>query len=381
MEQIGIFDMVEALKRLSDLTDPLEQLELVMDWRPFEAVLDEAIPDKSKLGKGGRPPYPNLLKFKISLLRSLYNLSYETMEYQLNDRLSWHRFVGLAWNRRAPDFTEIRHFEEQLLSTGCHQLLFEMFNKLLEARGVIKHEGSIIDATFVDAPRRRNTSREQDRELKAKDAELKKPEAEQDSEAATISPELDSEFVRELESDLPPNERHLSHQLAQTDTDARWAKKDKQVFFGYKNHVKCDEKTKLITDAAVTPANVTDVEVYPGLIDETDRNVSMDAGYVSESKKQFVEQNFPNVRLNICSKAQRNTQLTDEQKAGNTTIARVRARVEHIFGCMTYCMGGLTIRCIGIRRATRDIVMKNLAYNILRFKTLVKYGKATPLAA
>jgi IS5 family transposase len=381
MEQLGFFDTQKAFDRLSELGDPLETLDKVMDWRSFEKLLNEAIPDFTKRGKGGRPPYPNLMKFKITLLRSLYNLSFEATEYLLNDRMSWHRFVGLAWNKRAPDCTEIRHFEEQLEQTKCYQALFELFNAMLEERGLIKHEGSLIDASFVDAPRRRNTSKTQDRELKAMDAELKKSPEEQDTETATISPELDKVYIAEIESDLPQKKRYLSHQLAQTDTEARWAKKGEEVHFGYKNHVKCDTQSKLITAAIVTPANVTDVEVYPDLIDETDRDTKLDAGYVDQKREAELKAKYPNLELHICSKAQKNKPLTDNQKATNTEIARIRARIEHIFGRMTYCMGGLTIRSIGIHRACRDIVLKNLAYNMLRFKTLVKLGKAKALAS
>jgi hypothetical protein len=39
------------------------------------------------------------------------------------------------------------------------------------------------------------------------------------------------------------------HKLSQKDVDARWTKKNNAVFYGYKNHVKADTKTKLIVRA------------------------------------------------------------------------------------------------------------------------------------
>ena len=43
--------------------------------------------------------------------------------------------------------------------------LFSQFNRLLEERGIITHKGTIVDATFVDAPRQRN-SRDENEKIK-----------------------------------------------------------------------------------------------------------------------------------------------------------------------------------------------------------------------
>jgi hypothetical protein len=73
----------------------------------------------------------------------------------------------------------------------------------------------------------------------------------------------------------------------------------------------------------------------------------------------------------------RRSSLTKEQKKYNSKIiAHIRARVEHVFGRMTYCMGGLTVRTIGIARAECQMTLRDFAYNIMRYFTLVKLGKA-----
>ena len=61
--------------------------------------------------------------------------------------------------------------------------------------------------------------------------------------------------------------------LAQKDTDARWAKKGDQTFYGYKNHVKVGAKTKLIRDYTTTPASTNDGVVLPVLITAAERDV------------------------------------------------------------------------------------------------------------
>ncbi len=158
MKQIGLYDETDALKRLSALGDKLEWLNSVMDWNIFVPLLEKAKPDKSQGGKGGRPPYPLLLMFKIIILQSLYNVADDQMEYQINDRLSWKRFLGLSLSDKAPDAKTIWLFRETLTNGMIYDQLFALFNAQLEGMGVITHKGSIQDASFVDVPRQRNTA-------------------------------------------------------------------------------------------------------------------------------------------------------------------------------------------------------------------------------
>jgi hypothetical protein len=44
-------------------------------------------------------------------------------------------------------------------------------------------------------------------------------------------------------------------------------------------------------------------------------------------------------------------------------------------------MGGLSVRCIGLARAKCQITLRDLAYNIQRYATMVKYGRALVLRA
>jgi hypothetical protein len=84
------------LERLSQLGDKLETItKAPINWEGFRDLLDEAIPDKTKSGKGGRPPFDLLLLFKICLLQNWYGLSDEQTEYMINDRLSFQRFLRL----------------------------------------------------------------------------------------------------------------------------------------------------------------------------------------------------------------------------------------------------------------------------------------------
>lgn len=92
----------EDTKRIAKIGDPLTKLDKVMDWEMFREPLTKVC-QKEDYTKGGRPPIDVIIKFKASVLRRLYSLSFEELEYQLNDRLSFMRFVGIGLNDNVLD--------------------------------------------------------------------------------------------------------------------------------------------------------------------------------------------------------------------------------------------------------------------------------------
>jgi transposase, IS5 family len=105
----------------------------------------------------GRPPYDPVLMFKVLVLQTLYSLSDDQTEYQLKDRLSFRRFVGLALHDPVPDAKPIWLFREQLARTGADKRLFARFDALLRARGWLAMGGQIVEATVIEACRPRLT--------------------------------------------------------------------------------------------------------------------------------------------------------------------------------------------------------------------------------
>jgi len=88
--------------KIDSLGDPLLDIEAHIDFVALAAKVDEVAP-RSELVKGGRPAYPTEVMVRILVLKRLYNLSDETMEYQLLDRMSYKRFRGLVDSRVIPD--------------------------------------------------------------------------------------------------------------------------------------------------------------------------------------------------------------------------------------------------------------------------------------
>lgn len=349
MGQLHLFGTQTQLEKLSKLGDPLTKANELINWEIFRDPIEKAIRNKDK-NKGGRPPYDAILMFKITILQQWYGLSDMSVEYQINDRLTFMRFLNLEAGDKVPDGNTIWDFKEALKTNNLGKKLFDTFNLLLEEKGIITHKGSIVDATFVTVPVR-HTTKKDDKCLKNGE-ELK---------------DLPVKCAKRLENGEIKNKDNV---VAQMDLDARWTKKGSDSFFGYKDHVKCDSESKIIIDYCVTDASVHDSQVVVGLIDEKDRDVKLDCGYVGGFRDEILKL-FPDARVCVCSRAFRNRSLTDEEKAGNRVIARVRCRVEHVFGYMTRFMGGITCRVHGFLRVGREVGFKNLAYNLRRFMFIV----------
>ncbi|MCL2816390.1 MAG: IS5 family transposase [Oscillospiraceae bacterium] len=341
MIQLNILAESNRLSRLSEIGDKLETIQKApIKWDQFKRILDEAIPDKTKEGKGGRPPYDKLMMFKICLLQSWYGLSDEQLEFQINDRLSFQRFLGIDLSTKVPDKNTIWMFKESMTNSVVDYDIFDLFVKELEEMGIITRKGSIIDATFVEVPRQRNT-----REENAKIKTGEKPE----------------EWSKKKQS--------------HKDLDARWTKKNDKTYYGYKDHIKVDRDSKIIIDFDVTSANVHDSQVAIELVDKKDEEIWMDSAYAGQEEK-ILEKN-EKIILQINEKGCKNKSLTEEQKESNIEKSKIRARIEHVNGQMTVC-GSLFVRNIGKMRVGTAICLKNIAYNISRFAYLtVKKPKLT----
>jgi IS5 family transposase len=307
-----------------------------MKWEELRGILTKVL-KKEASGLGGRPPFDYVMMFKILILQKLYNMSDDKTEYQIMDRLSFQRFLGLQLCDKVPDAKTIWHFREELNRANILDTVFYRFVQQLEKQGIITRSGSIVDATFADVPRQRNT-KEENRQIR---------------EGRTPA-EWEAEENR--------------HKKAQKDVDARWAVKNKERRDGYKNHIKTDKKSKIITKYRTTGAEVHDSRELKNLIEaKKDKRIYGDSAYTGEE----VQKCIPKKVLNrIHEKGYRNRPLTGTQKRNNTAKSRIRARVEHVFGAMHH-YGDIFIRTIGKARAGLQIGLMNLTYNISRYAYLM----------
>ena len=344
--QPSFFDEADRLARLSKLKDPLVQLKKHIDFELFRPQLVEVF-KREKKSPAGRKAYDVVMMFKILILQRLYSLSDEQTEFQINDRHSFQRFLGMHLGSSVPDFTTVWQFREALTKAEVIKALFDTFGRTLENRGVITKTGTIVDASFVEVPRQRNTREE-------------------------------NEMVKKGE--VPPTWKDQPNKLAQKDMDARWTKKNDETFYGYKNHVRADAESKLITDYKVTDASVHDSQVLPDLIGEKDKNTNLFADSAYKSAKTDETLQKMEIKNYIHEKAARNRPLTEGQKGLNRLKSGIRCCVEHIFGCVENSMGGPELEYIGRSRINSGVGLGNLAYNLLRYVQLVRLGRASAAA-
>ena len=155
----GLFDYQNRMAELSESPHGLEKLDGRIDWEMFRESLDLACEKPSK-GVGGRPHYDRVMMFKVLVIQRYYNLSDEETEYQIRDRLTFQKFLGLTLSDRVPDANTIWLFREDCGKSGCVEKVFLRFEKQLEEAGLTGRTGKIIDASFVDVPRQRNNQKE-----------------------------------------------------------------------------------------------------------------------------------------------------------------------------------------------------------------------------
>jgi len=255
---------------------------------------------------------------------------------------------------KVPDAKTVWLFREHLATHGLAEKLFARFHEQLARQGFVAKGGQMIDATFVEAPKQRNTREE-------------------------------NALIKEGAVPIEWGKAENKHKLAQKDTDARWTKKNDEKHYGFKNHINADQTHKLIQNYTVTDAAVHDSQAIDGLLDiDADANggkraVYADSAYRSaEREAELAQQNIPS---QICEKGSRGHPLSEEQKADNHEKSKVRSRVEHVFGAQAQ-MGGHWVRTIGLLRAKVKIGMMNLVYNMMRLVQLTRRkGEVAPAIA
>ena len=351
--QPGFFDVENRTAKLTEMGDPLVGLEAQIDWEAFRSDLSR-VHVKARKNNAGAKPIDVVLMFKILVLQQLHNLSDDRIEYQIRDRLSFMRFLGLQLEDKVPDAKTVWLFRERLKAMNLVETLFARFHEQLAQRGYVARAGQMIDATFVEAPKQRNTREE-------------------------------NVLIKEGAVPIEWGKAENKHKLAQKDTDARWTKKNDEKHYGFKNHINADQTHKLIQNYTVTDAAVHDSQAIDGLLDiDADANdgkraVYADSAYRSaEREAELAQQNIPS---QICGKGSRGHPLSEEQKAGNHEKSKVRSRVEHVFGAQAQ-MGGHWVRTIGLLRAKVKIGMMNLVYNMMRLVQLTRRkGEVAPAIA
>jgi IS5 family transposase len=285
--------------------------------------------------------------FKVLVLQALYTLSDDQTEYQLKDRLSFLRFVGLALEDRVPDAKTLWLFREQLTRAGAIERLFARFDAGLRDAGYLAMGGQIIDATVIQARRPRLT--------KSEKATIKGggvPSGWSKAKRAQMDTEGRWTLKRGRRRAAEPGEPHARTELV-------------IPVFGYKNHLGIDRRHGFIRSFAVTDAARHDGRQLGRLLDpdNTASAVWADSAYRSAANLALLARR--GLMPHLQRAKPRGKPMPPHLVRGNASRARVRVAIEHVFAAQK-CRLGLVIRSVGLARATARLGLANLVTNMRR---------------
>ena len=150
-------------KRKTRREEFLEKLDRLVPWQRLEG----RIRPHYFRGERGRRPYALAVMLRVHVVQLCYNLSDPAMEDLLYEAESVRRFAGLRLTDALPDETTILHFRHLLERHQLGQGLFAEIKDHLEEQGVRLREGTIVDATIIEAPSStKNRTGERDPEMR-----------------------------------------------------------------------------------------------------------------------------------------------------------------------------------------------------------------------
>jgi len=292
-----------------------DQCEKAIPWQRLADSIADLFPGDGDDSKGGRPHWPLVTMVKCVMLQKWFGLSDPQLEETLRDRLSFRRFVGLSLCDTTPDETTFVVFRRRLREGGHAATLFETTLQCLREKNLLLKEGTLVDATIIEAPLGKKRS--------------------------------DGSSTR--------------------DPAATTTKKHGRTYNGFKAHVATD-KRGIIKDYVFDTARSSDHKHADQLMECETKEVYADSGYMSKARTEALEARGVFAGI-VYRRVKGQKELTAEQKAHNRLVAGVRAFVEHPFAWLRK-MNFWRARYRGLTRNAVDFALRAIAYNWKRSLSL-----------
>lgn len=316
--QLSLLDSTFSTRTKRSRADILlKKIDKFVNWDNLESICKRMYKDT----KRGRPSLPIKFALKSLILQYLYNLSDPALEDALIDRLSFQRFLGISFDTEIPDFTTIWRFRERLIKANLLDEIFERILEQLDKRNVILRKGTLVDATLVQAAR-------------------KKKQKKNNGDCA-------------------------DRRSSQKDHDANGTQKGGKQYFGYKGHIGVDEGSNIIRRVRFTQASVHDSRELNNLICGDERSVFGDKAYANKKIKR--EMRAQGIYYGILDKGRRGRkELSHKQKKTNKWKIKVRNAVERPFAHFKKHMGYRHVRYVNLKRNELHFMFLCLIHNIRR---------------
>jgi len=288
-----------------------EQINRLIDWK----IIDEAL--KKYYAKG---------------------MSVAGRE-EVNDRITFSKFCGLAMDSPVPDHSVLSRFRTVLTHKKALDRLFKVVNDQLSDHGILVKNGAAVDASITQTAR--------------------KPKGQK-----TYQLEEDGSL------DVSP-----SYQKG-VDQEANWTKKRGTLYYGYKKHVAVETKEGLVIGLTTTQSARSDSKELVSVLDELTippkSRVYTDKGYSGKPNEELLKQR--GLSVGIQKKARKNQPLTRWEKRFNHLVSKKRYKVERFFGSVKLWFRSHGARYIGLAKMHTQHVMEAIAYNLYRSPNIFAKG-------
>ena len=317
MDQMGFSELEYGQKRRQTRREQfLAELEVLVPWADLEALIEPYYPRRGK----GRPPYPLARMLRVHVLQLVYNYSDPAMEDALYEIEPLRRFARLSLRGAIPDETTLLNFRHLLERHGLGKRVFERIGAGLEAKGLLLRQGTIVDASLIQAPTSTKNKREE------------------------------------------------------RDDEMHSTKKGNQWYFGMKLHIGVDAASGLVHSAVGGAANEHDITRMADVLHGAETDVHGDAGYQGSAKREDHEGR--KVTWHIAVRPGKRKQMakdSDEDKAEHHK-ASIRAKVEHPFRWIKGIFGYAKVRYRGIAKNMNRLYLLLAFANLLRARSLKGAG-------
>jgi len=322
----------------------MEKLDKSIEWSRIKAILLSHY----TIGTSGEgaDAYPPMLLFKCMLLQKWFRINSDPeLENQINDRLSFKKFLGLSLSKPSPDHSTFSRFRSRLSKNAMDQINSEILRQF-ESKGLTINEGIAVDARLVKSASR-PVSNKKLRELKEKS---NSPEGKLDKNGKP------KKFSRDLDSD--------------------WVVQKNIPHYGLKEHAAVDTNHGFILATTITPSSVNDTNylpyctVYSRHTKQKIEKVYADKGYAGKPNREFLAGN--KIADGIMRKDSTTAKLTEYEIERNKKISKVRYIVEQYFGISHLKDNAKRARFTNIAKNKFDCWYRQTAYNISKGLKILK---------
>jgi len=316
----------------------LEKISQIIDWSEVRKILT----DNYSVGtsREGADAYPPLMLLRALLLQQWYHIDSDPeLENQINDRISFKRFIGLSFDKHSPDHSTFSRFRGRLSKdamTRINSVVLQQFSK----KGFVINEGIAVDARLVQSASHPISNEE----MKKEQEKRARPAGKLDENGKPLK------FSRDIESD--------------------WTIKNEKPHYGMKEHAGVDTNHGFVLATELTVSSVSDSILLPYIVaaschtEDPIGKVYADKGYYGKPNREFLAMN--NIEDGIMRKDTRSTKLTDTEIERNKKLSKKRYIVEQYFGISHLHYGAFRARFTRMVKNAIDSFIRQMAFNLFR---------------